>query len=1152
MLFFCYTCIEQLFVKKHHYIIIAFLLNLFAGFSQKINLQKFSVKDGLIQSTVKQIEQDDYGNLWLATNYGLSKFNGKNFENFTTTSGLPANEISSLLFTNDILFIGTKKGFCSYNGNKISYSTLYQKINGNVKKILGAKGVLHIITTKGYYVLDISKPVFTLDSIAIPNIISQNPSDAEFDEDGNLWISTTKKGLFFIEKSISTKIPKFVLIQNSVASTTINNKLIRIANFNSTNLFKGESIYSIEFDKNKNLLVSDWNNGLAEIKFDFINNSGFYANYFSFDSIVTDIKKIDRFINIQKDDDGNLYLATDGFGFLKVPIDKNTNENDYSTKNIVWLSNGHGFFGSNPLCFKQDKFQNLWVGTLNDGLVAVNDKSSLSYNQKSGLEEEKVISVYKSSDSAIWTGTYGGGAFKFKNKKFARCFWEQGISESIIKSITEDNYGNILLGTTGGGISIITKENVQKQLQVTKVISETNNLSSNYVTYLYKATSGAIWVGYQTGSKIDRITLNKDLSFTITSFPITNLLSFNVSCLSEDDAENIWITSSEGVWKLNSKTGYVNNEYAIFKNIQTVVKDWNGNMWLGSSDVGAIILKNKLKVRYFENAQASAVEKISIKEGISSNCVNSILLNKDVVWFITNNGINELKINAYLNKITAIKSYNKGQGFASYDNKPNTAVFDNDYFIWIGSVEGLTQYQNVNDAENNTNKKQFSVYINNILIENKVIDWSDSALFVSGEYSSLAFEGFYNWYKIPNNLELDYMHNTIQFNLNTDNIAEQKQLNYSYKLIGYDKEWVQLFGLNEITFRNLPSGEYSLVIKASLSNDFSNAKEFTYHFSVTPPFWKTTTFYVIVILTVLALLYFYVTNREKRLKREKLKLELEVKARTSEIENKKREIELQNVLIQGINNDLTDSIKYAKRIQQTILPNTDILTDYFAENFLFYKPRNIVSGDYYWIKELNGLIYVAVVDCTGHGVPGAFMSLISSSILNESIDKNISQYNPVKMLEYLRQEITIRLSQNASDQINDGLDISLICYDKEKSTIQYVNANRPLYIISNDELITLSSENINIGGYADIDSVIPTKTITIKKDDLLFLFTDGITDQFGGDRNKKYNPARLRQFLLMNSHLPLPKLKQKLVAEITDWQGSYEQTDDILLIGLKI
>lgn len=1122
------------------------------GFSQKMNLQKFSVKEGLVQSTVKQIEQDEYGNLWLATNYGLSKFNGKSFENFTTTNGLPSNEISSLLFSNDILFIGTKKGFCSYTGNKLDTRDLYKKITGNIKKILDDKGVLHIITSKGYYLLDITKPTFHLDSIAIPNITSQNPTDAEFDEDGNIWISTNKKGLFFIEKNISTKIPKFVLIQNSAASTTIKNKLVRIVNFNSTNLFKGESIYCIEFDKKYNLLVSDWGNGLAEIKFDFINNSGFNANYLRPDSVISGIQNIERYNNIQKDEEGNLYLATDGFGYLKVPIDKNTNENDFSKNSISWLSNGQGFFGNNPLCFKQDKFQNLWVGTLNDGLVIVNNKSSLSYNQKSGLDEEKVISVYKSSDSSIWSGTYGGGAFKFKNKKFTRCFWEQGISESIIKSIAEDNYGNILLGTVGGGISIISKENTQKQLQVTKTISETNNLTSNFVSYIYKSSNGAIWVGYQSNSKIDRIILNKDFSYSITSFPITDLVNFNVSCLLEDLDNNIWISSNEGVWKLTPKTGYVDNEFTFFKNVQTLAKDWNGNIWLGTSDVGAIILKNKFQARYFENGQTNTFEKISTKEGISSNCINTILMGKDLVWFISNNGINELKIDTYLNKIKEVKSYNKGQGFASYDNKANTAVFDDNGFVWIGSVEGLTHYQNINDNEKTTNQKQVAVFINNILIENKVIDWSDSSLFSSGDYSAISFDGFYNWYKMPKDLKLDYTHNTIQFNLNTDNIAEQKQMNYSYKLIGFDKDWIQLFSSNEITYRNLPAGDYSLVVKASLSNDFSTAKEFTYHFSVTPPFWKTKLFYIIVGIGFLAFLYFFIVNREKRLKREKQKLELQVKARTSEIENKKKEIELQNVLIQGINKDLTDSIKYAQRIQQTILPDTTILKKYFTESCIFYKPRNIVSGDYYWIKELNGFIYIAVVDCTGHGVPGAFMSLISSSILNEAVEEHISQNNPAKMLEHLRYEINVRLSQNTTDQLSDGLDIALICYNKEKSTIEYVNANRPLYIISNDELITLASENVNIGGYADFGSVIPTKTISIKKDDLLFLFTDGVTDQFGGDRNKKYNPARLRQFLLMNNHLALPELQEKLTKEILEWQGSYEQTDDILLIGLKI
>ena len=181
----------------------------------------------------------------------------------------------------------------------------------------------------------------------------------------------------------------------------------------------------------------------------------------------------------------------------------------------------------------------------------------------------------------------------------------------------------------------------------------------------------------------------------------------------------------------------------------------------------------------------------------------------------------------------------------------------------------------------------------------------------------------------------------------------------------------------------------------------------------------------------------------------------------------------------------------------------------------------------------------------------AFMSLISSNILNEFINTK-SSHSPAKILEFLRKEIKARLNENRDEMINDGLDIALICYNKQNSTIEYVNANRPLYIISNDELITLASENVSIGGYAELDAVIPSKKISIKKNDLLFLFTDGITDQFGGEKNKKYNPQRLRQFLLMNNHLPLVELHQKLITEITVWQSNYEQTDDILMIGLKI
>ena len=1134
----------------------AIILFLFLGLhhvnAQKLNLQKISIKDGLSQSTVRQIEKDDFGNLWLATGYGLSKYNGKTFEVFTTSDGMPTNEITNLLYYKTNLFIGTKKGLCLFDGAKINYNPLLQKIKGNVKKIIPHNNIVHIITTRGYYLLDNSNSEFKLDSIAIPSILGQNPTDAEFDEDGNLWISTSKHGIYFIENNISTKIQKFNLIQNASSSTTINKKLTRIANFNSTNLLKGNAVMSIEFDANKNLLVSDWGNGIALLKFD-LSNSVFNAEYIVFDSLVTNNLNVLRYTNIQRDNANSIYLATDGSGFLKIPLDQNTNENNYKAKDLKIIYSDNGFFGNNPLCFLKDEFENLWVGTLNDGLILISENSSLSYKQKDGLEEEKVISIYNTSDSAIWLGTYGGGAFKFKNKKFTRSFWDQGISESIIKSIIEDDFGNVWLGTSGGGISIISKENSKKELQVSKVISEINDLQSNFVNYLYKSKNGAIWVGYQSQKTIDRIVLNKDLTYTITHFPITNLNTLNVTCLLEDDEHDIWITSNEGVWKLKTISGKVDNDLSTYKNILCASKDWNGNIWLGSSDVGIIILKNKLRSRYFDNNALTEFEKINTTNGLNSNNINTILFSKDKVWIVTNNGINEIKIDTYLSKIIDIKSLSVGQAFASYDNKPNSSILDKENNLYIGSVDGLTAYNTANS--NNEVKKTripFEIFINKILIENKIIDWTNPANFSAGEYSNFKFNEFFNWYKIPKNLELDYTHNTIQLILNTNSISNQKQINYTYKLIGYDKKWNIVFNSNEITYRNLPAGDYILVLKASLSNDFSKSKEFSYQFTIKPPFWQSTLFYIVITILILMILYYLIFTRETRMKREKLKLELIVKARTADIEKKSIEIELQNTLIQGINKDLTDSIKYAQRIQQTILPDTNLLNNYFSANFVFYKPRNIVSGDYYWIKEIDGLIYIAVVDCTGHGVPGAFMSLISSNILNEAVDLNLTLHNPVAIIEHLRKQIKLKLTTNNNDQINDGLDISLICFNKEKQIIEYVNANRPLYIISNNELTTIPSENISIGGFADFKKDIPSKTISVKKGDQLFLFTDGITDQFGGIKNKKYNPTRLRQFLLLNNHLPLPQLNAKLENEITEWKGSYDQTDDILLIGLTI
>ncbi|MFO0321072.1 MAG: SpoIIE family protein phosphatase [Bacteroidota bacterium] len=1122
----------------------AFQLN-----AQKLNLQKNSFKEGLSQSTVKQIEKDLFGNLWLATDYGLSKFNGKSFEIYTTANGLPDDNISCLLFYKNTLFIGTHKGLTLFDGNSIRTISNLQKIKGVVKKIVAKNNYIHVLTTRGYYVLDHSTNYFKIDSIAVPSIISNNPTDAKFDEDGNLWIGTSKNGLYFIEYNTSTKIQRLTLVNNTSSSTKINNKPIRIVNFNSSNLLKSDQINSIEFDAKQNLLLSDWGNGLALIKLD-ISNKKLEATYLKLDSVLPNNTKILRYTNIYKDNKNQIHLATDGLGYFIIPFDLNTHENDYYNKNIKIINKNNGFYGNNPLCFLNDEYENEWIGTLNDGLISISENNSINYGQKNGLLEENIVSMFQSSDHSIWLGTYGGGAFKFKDKNFSRCFWEDGISESIVKSIIEDNHGNIWLGTVGGGISIISKDNLSDKLLVSKVISKSDGLRSNFINYLYKDKNGAIWVGYESQNGIDKIVFNKDFTYTISNYLIARISNFTVNSIIEDLDKKIWISSNEGVWIFNTKNNKIENEYNNYKNIRCSYLDWNGNVWLGSSDEGIIILKNKIHSRYFDDNDRLAAEKINTSKGLNSNCVNTILFSDKKIWAITNNGLNELKIDLYFSKILELKVLLEGKGFPSYDNKPNNALLTENKDIYIGSIEGLNVYPESSKQKNI--KIPLETFINKLLINNNAIDWTNKNIFETREYSSIKFGGYYNWFKIPKNLELDYKHNSVSFLLNTNSILNQKQIHYSFKLMGFDKKSNTLTNSNEIIYRNLPPGDFILSYKASLTNDFSKAKEYFYLFTINPPFYKTNLFYSIIFIAILSILYYFIFTRQKKLKREKLKLELLVKSRTADIEKKSIEIELQNNIIQEINKDLTDSITYAQRIQRTIFPDLNILNNYFADKFVYYNPRNIVSGDYYWVKEIKDSIYVAAVDCTGHGVPGAFMSLITNNILNQAAESEISSYSPSKMLDYLRRKINIKLNQNNNEQINDGLDIALLRYDKKTGVINYANANRPLYIISNNELTILPSDNIIIGGLADFRKVIPFKTLKLNKGDKIFLFTDGITDQFGGSKNKKYNPQRLRQFLLNNHHLPFSDLKIKLENEIKDWKGPYEQTDDILLLGLLI
>lgn len=288
-------------------------------------------------------------------------------------------------------------------------------------------------------------------------------------------------------------------------------------------------------------------------------------------------------------------------------------------------------------------------------------------------------------------------------------------------------------------------------------------------------------------------------------------------------------------------------------------------------------------------------------------------------------------------------------------------------------------------------------------------------------------------------------------------------------------------------------------------------------------------------------------EKKKILESQKEKLEVQVAERTVELAEK--------------NKDITDSIKYAKRIQEAMLPNLDSMLKHIPDSFVLYKPKDIISGDFYWFTEKNNLLFLAAADCTGHGVPGALMSMIGSTLLNEIINgKGIIKADDI--LFQLREGIIKSLKQTGADgESKDGMDISLCIVNKANQSLEFAGANNPLWIIRNIETIETESESklIEIKGnkqpigiYFGEANPFTAHTIKYNTGDVIYLFTDGYADQFGGPKGKKFKYSQLQQLILNNSSAPMRQQKENLENTIKSWKGELEQIDDILVIGIKL
>ena len=249
--------------------------------------------------------------------------------------------------------------------------------------------------------------------------------------------------------------------------------------------------------------------------------------------------------------------------------------------------------------------------------------------------------------------------------------------------------------------------------------------------------------------------------------------------------------------------------------------------------------------------------------------------------------------------------------------------------------------------------------------------------------------------------------------------------------------------------------------------------------------------------------------------------------------------------------ELTESIRYASYIQKALLPSTGSFKKLLPDHFILFQPRDIVSGDFYWIAKKKSEIIVAVADCTGHGVPGAFMSILGITTLNEVVGRG-NYTSAGSILNQLREGIMKALSQTGEEyEQKDGIDMALCVLDMKSNSFQYAGAFNPLYVIQNNKLVEIDGDKMPIGIAAEEEKSFVTHRFSLEPGSIVYLFSDGFVDQFGGPNGKKFKYQPFRNLLLKIHNMPMYKQKEELFYAFENWRGNYPQLDDLLIVGFR-
>jgi len=391
------------------------------------------------------------------------------------------------------------------------------------------------------------------------------------------------------------------------------------------------------------------------------------------------------------------------------------------------------------------------------------------------------------------------------------------------------------------------------------------------------------------------------------------------------------------------------------------------------------------------------------------------------------------------------------------------------------------------------------------------------------------------------------------YKLNLDfvgiNLSNPEQVTYQWKLEGYDLDWTEITRETHARYPRIEDGDYTFLLKACDGSGNCSIEPLALNISVKIPIWKAWWFIVSLILIAVASVFIIIKLRERKQKALQEYLEKQLDERTREVVNQKEEIEIKN-------RDITDSINYAQRIQASILPPIKKLHTTFSGSFVFYQPRDIVSGDFYWYDRMAEDKFIIVcADSTGHGVPGAFMSMIGTTLIKD-ICLRPDVNKPSDVLRTLDLEVREALNQNReAEGSQDGMDIIVAEFDLKTNMFSVASAMRPVILYLNGEQVYVKGSRSSVGGQLDEEHTakeFANQQFQLSKGDIVYMFSDGYPDQFGGPLGRKFKMVRLKNLLRDIHDKPMEDQYNYIKSNFYLWKEDLEQVDDVLFMGVKI